>query len=325
MSKRSSSSSSSSSPNTPIDDLFNRIESIGVCSNRLKQYKKNIVFAFSDGYMVAEVIHLLLSTIIDIKSYMDEGSLSARKSNWERLNKLLSTSRIQMKLSKEEVSAIINRQIQKELVLNFMTLLIDKINDIKRVMISGDTNDTNGNTKGDTSISITSTSNSNSNNNNGMPKSVVRSSIAPTTSISLSVTSQHHLTEIERKKEIGRRTSMMTSQQLDDMYSRAIKVAREESTKRSAMIDEMQKRSETIDSEFRSLRIKNEDELVLIGKRLSVLQLEVKAIEGDCPYMTSQYDDDNVVSASFSSLDVFGFLKVDTNGKGNDNDDEHLY
>ena len=278
MSKKSSSSSSS-----PIDDLFNRIESIGVCSNRLKQYKKNIVFAFSDGYMVAEVIHLSLSTIIDIKSYTDEGSLSARKSNWDRLNKVLSTSRIQMKLSKEEVSAIINRQIQKELVLNFMTLLIDKINDIKRTMISGDTNDTNGNTKGDSSISITSTSNSNSNNssnnNNGMAKSVVRSSIAPTTT-SISLSSQHHLTEIERKKEIGRRTSMMTSQQLDDMYSRAIKVAREESTKMTATIDEMQKRSETIDSQFRSLRVKNEDELVQIGKRLSVLELEVKAIEG---------------------------------------------
>ena len=117
----------------------------------------------------------------------------------------------------------------------------------------------------------------------------------------------------------------MTSQQLDDMYSRAIKVAREESTKMARMTDELQKRSETIDNEFRSLRIKNEDELVQTVKRLSVLQLEAKAIEGDCPYMTSQYDDDNVVSASFSSLDVFGFSKVDTNGKGNDNDDGDLY
>lgn len=106
----------------------------------------------------------------------------------------------------------------------------------------------------------------------------------------------------------------MTSQQLDDMYSRAVKTARDESAKMTAMIDEMQKRSETIDSEFRTLKVKNEEELVKVGKRLSLLELEVKAIEEDSPYMTACEDKDNESSFTADvnrSYSVFGFSRIE--------------
>ena len=322
--------STSSLSSTPVDDMFVRLEGIGVCNNKLKQYKKNLMFAFSDGHLVADVLYAMVPNMIDIKSFIEEGSIAARRSNWERINRILSSPRVQMKLSREDIDAIVNRHIQKEMVLTFMTILIDKVDTVRNTMGENISSTTTTNNTNNTSTTNKKNDDSynNSNNNNsstsmnpvGTASRVggsVRASIAPLAP-GLSVKSKHLLSELERKKEISRRTSMMTSQQLDEMYSRTVKIAREESSKRTAMIDEMQKRSETINSEFQNLKVKNEEELFKVGKRLSLLELEVKAIEEDRAYMTSHVpnEDTSLFTSDARSYSIFGFPSEGLDGEG---------
>ena len=291
----------SSTSSSKIDDILSKMSDIGLGSNRIKQYKKNIVFSFSDGYMVAELISIICPSYIDIKSFFDEGSEVARSANWNRLCKVL--QRIGLKLTKDEVNAIITRLIDKELVTNFIHLLIDKLNEIKKGLPEVVNKNENADLPNDNKSSTSTIGNT---------KSTVlkRTSVISTTN-TLSTKTQHILGELERKKEVSRRVSLMSSKELDDIYSHTVKIAREESQKLSAIIDEMQKKSETIDSEFRNLKTKNEEELVKTTKRLSVLELEVKAIENDNNYMiTLDEEDTSNISNSFS---VFGFERVQEN------------
>ena len=271
----------SSSSSSCVDDIVNRISEIGIASNRIKQYKKNIVFSFSDGYIIAEVIHTMYPSLIDIKSFLDEGSEIARKANWDRLSKIF--QRISMKLSKDEISAIVNRRIEKELVANFMFLLIDKLDEMRKslpaTVVSKENNKTNDSTKTNNNTTSTNTI------GNTKSSSLKRTSVISSTN-TLSTKTQSILEELERKKEVSRRTSLMSSKQLDDMYSRTMKTAREESKKITEAIDEMQKKSEIIDSEFRQLTTKNKEELVRTERRLSMLELEVKQIDNNDKYIT---------------------------------------
>jgi hypothetical protein len=249
--------------------------------------------------MLAELISLICPSIIDIKSFLDEGSEGARSANWTRLSKIL--QRIGLKLTKDEINAIISRVIDKELVTNFMHLLIDKLNETKNglpLVVNKNEN-----------TALTNDNKSNSSTNTiGNNTALKRTSVVSTNT--LSTKTQHILGELERKKEVSRRVSLMSSKELDDIYSHTVKVAREESQKLTAKIDEMQKKSETIDAEFRILKSKNEEELVKSTKRLSVLELEVKAIENDNNYMITLDDETNELSNSFSA---FGFERVDEN------------
>ena len=309
--KESRMKASKPSSSSCVDDIINRISEIGLASNRIKQYKKNIVFSFSDGYIIAEVIHTMYPSLIDIKSFLDEGSEVSRKANWDRLSKIF--QRLSMKLSKDEISAIVNRQIEKELVANFMFLLIDKLEEIRKslpaTVVSKENNKTNDNsTKTNNTITSTNTI------GNTKASSLKRASMTSTTN-TLSTKTQSILEELERKKEVGRRASLMSPKQLDDMYSRTIKTAREESMKVTAAIDEMQKKSEVIDSEFRQLKAKNEEELLKVEKRLSMLELEVKAIDNNDKYLTELEDevhnDTSFQNDSVKPLSIFGFERVE--------------
>ena len=322
--KASRPSLSSSSSSSCVDDIVNRISEIGIASNRIKQYKKNIVFSFSDGYIIAEVIHTMYPSLIDIKSFLDEGSEIARKANWDRLSKIF--QRISMKLSKDEISAIVNRRIEKELVANFMFLLIDKLDEMRKslpaTVVSKENNKTNDSTKTNNNTTSTNTI------GNTKSPSLKRTSVISSTN-TLSTKTQSILEELERKKEVSRRTSLMSSKQLDDMYSRTMKTAREESKKITEAIDEMQKKSEIIDSEFRQMQKKNEEELLKTERRLSMLELEVKQIDNNDKYITELeevYNDkyithreeeeevkEVVEEASISGikLSVFGFEKIE--------------
>jgi len=242
-----------------------------------------------------------------------------------------------MKLSKDEINAIVNRRIENQQVANFMFLLIDKLDEMRKSLPATVVSKENNKTNDDSTKTNNNSTSTNTIGNTKSP-SLKRTSVISTTN-TLSTKTQSILEELERKKEVSRRASLMSSKQLDDMYSRTMKTAREESKKITEAIDEMQKKSEVIDSEFRQLKAKNEEELIRTERRLSMLELEVKAIDNNDKYMTELeevyndkyithreeeeeeevYNDTSFQNDTGKKFSVFGFEKIEEDDQIVDN------
>ena len=94
--------------------------------NRVSLLRKNLVYNFSDGILIAEIIHSKFPKIVPIHSFLEISNAEGRISNWNLLNdKVL--YHFDINLSEFEIDAVIRRVISKEKIIAFFRLIRDKM------------------------------------------------------------------------------------------------------------------------------------------------------------------------------------------------------
>jgi len=84
------------------------------------------VYNFSDGILIAEIIHSKFPKIVPIHSFLEISNAEGRISNWNLLNdKVL--YHFDINLSEFEIDAVIRRVISKEKIIAFFRLIRDKM------------------------------------------------------------------------------------------------------------------------------------------------------------------------------------------------------
>ena len=107
------------------EDVVHFLESCSL-QNRVSLLRKNLVYNFSDGILIAEIIHSKFPKIVPIHSFLEISNAEGRISNWKLLNdKVL--YHFDINLSEFEIDAVIRRVISKEKIIAFFRLIRDKM------------------------------------------------------------------------------------------------------------------------------------------------------------------------------------------------------
>lgn len=107
------------------EDIVHFLESCSL-GGRVSLLRKNLVYNFSDGILIAEIIHSKFPKIVPIHSFLDISNAEGRISNWKLLNdKVLYHFDINM--SDYEIDAVIRRVVTKEKIIAFFRLIRDKM------------------------------------------------------------------------------------------------------------------------------------------------------------------------------------------------------
>jgi hypothetical protein len=78
----------------------------------------------------------------------------------------------------------------------------------------------------------------------------------------------------EGRKEVSRRASLMTSRDIDEQFKTLSGKIKVQTTTLASETDELNRKSHTLDAQMAALQKQNQNEMVKIDKRLSVLRLE---------------------------------------------------
>jgi hypothetical protein len=96
--------------------------------HRITALRKNLLLAFVDGTLVADVIAATFPRLVELHNYKVTSSAAIRLQNWTMLNrKVLST--VKCELGEEDIIKIANRDIQRGAIIKFMRLLKAKLDD----------------------------------------------------------------------------------------------------------------------------------------------------------------------------------------------------
>ena len=91
-------------------------------SDCVTSLQKNMVLAFVDGTLIANIIHRTFPRLILLQSYEETSNVSKRTTNWQLLNrKVLNV--LQCELGNEDISKIVSRNIQRGAIIIFLRLL----------------------------------------------------------------------------------------------------------------------------------------------------------------------------------------------------------
>ena len=95
-------------------------------SDCVTSLQKNMVLAFVDGPLIANIIHRTFPRLILLQSYEETSNVSKRTTNWQLLNrKVLNV--LQCELGNEDISKIVSRNIQRGAIIIFLRLLRTKL------------------------------------------------------------------------------------------------------------------------------------------------------------------------------------------------------
>jgi hypothetical protein len=97
-------------------------------NHRVIACRKNLLLAFVDGTLVAEVIAATFPRLVELHNYKATSSAAVRLANWTMLNrKVLST--VKCELGEEDINKIANRDIQRGAIMKFLRLLRSKLDE----------------------------------------------------------------------------------------------------------------------------------------------------------------------------------------------------
>lgn len=109
----------------PDDDLVELLMSSGFDQRRINIIKNNLVNAFSNGRIVAEIISHHSPRTINLSQYVDEVSVRRRSENWKMLKNVLSS--LGMSISNIEIEDFINRRITKREAFYLVKKIIEHL------------------------------------------------------------------------------------------------------------------------------------------------------------------------------------------------------
>ncbi len=112
------------------DDILDWMRKLSL-NHRVIACRKNLLLAFVDGTLVAEVIAATFPRLVELHNYKTTSSAAIRLANWTMLNrKVLST--VKCELGEEDIHKIANRDIQRGAIIKFLRLLRSKLDDYEK-------------------------------------------------------------------------------------------------------------------------------------------------------------------------------------------------
>ena len=109
------------------DDMLEWLQKLSL-NHRIIACRKNLLLAFVDGTLIAEVISSTFPRLVELHNYKATSSAAVRLANWTMLNrKVLST--IKCELGEEDINKIASRDIQRGAIMKFLRLLKTKLED----------------------------------------------------------------------------------------------------------------------------------------------------------------------------------------------------
>jgi len=233
---------------------------------------KNPVFAFSDGHLVAEIIHSRYPSIVSKHSYDSKGDVEGKVGQWRQLLRR-PLKLLDMVLTDEEVLKIVGHQVSREEVFSYLRLLISKLSTYgKRASSTGLTPARQEKQREQPKTSPSPSPTANQPSVSKLPAS--------------SATSKY-LTLYAKKKEVGKIASTMSEAEIEKLYlsfSDKLRVAAEVQVKKN---DDIQKKSDLLHAHFLELKEINSEEMEKVNKRLGLLEREVKAAELGNAFLTT--------------------------------------
>lgn len=238
---------------------------------------KNPVSAFSDGLLVAELIHSRYPQVVSLHGFSEKGDMEGKIAQWRQLLrrplKLLG-----MILTDEEVLKIVCNQVNKEDVFSFLRQLQSKLVDYadgKQKNIS--------NLDSKKSGVIPSQKRDISSTPNSAPHTPVSiNKKLPSTSAT-----KKYLSTFLKKQEVSKVASKMSEDEIEKLYLSFSEKLRVASLTQMKINDEIQMKSDQLHAHFLELKEINVGEMQKVNKRLGLLEQELKAAEMGSAFLTT--------------------------------------
>ena len=295
------------------EDLDGWMSQLGL-HQAVSALSKNVLLAFIDGVVVAEIVNARFPRLVQLHSYTKTSSASGRKTNWELLNKKV-LAVISCELGKDDIAKISNRNIEKEAVLTFLRILKAKMDSYEQTYKAGMQNmatdqkvkvrnmsmrgtgniptsaAASENVSDDSSVSTYTSSSSRRRASTVNSMSVAPGAESAMRRPSMAKTNQIlNLKKDKSKDHLKERAKSMTERDIDAAYEQVSGAILQKIDDDAEGVDEMLQRSHEINSTMSALREQNKDDMVKIERRLSTLHMQLNRIENE-PNAPSGDDD----------------------------------
>lgn len=279
-------------------------------SDCVTSLQKNMVLAFVDGTLIANIIHRTFPRLILLQSYEETSNVSKRTTNWQLLNrKVLNV--LQCELGNEDISKIVSRNIQRGAIIIFLRLLrtkleayqsvydkkqrklaqeqkfkrdnfktiIDKQQEKKRASVHKTLEEMNLENTGTPSIDPNGNGNS---VKSRAPSAVSTSGANRKTSINTTATSKSRKSSSSTRsssslyksdrKEFEKGFPTMSESEMDAMYEYAVEVSIQKGTLNQDKINQMESKSLKFEEMMMKLRDQNTADLNKIEANLNKIK-----------------------------------------------------